>query len=288
MSEFTRLELLVELRRRGTLTAVAAAHSYSTSAVSQQLAALEREVGTPLLEPDGRRVKLTTQAHILAQHAETIIDRWERARADVAASLDQTAGLVRVAAFQTATAALVPPLAEWIAGTHPLVELQVAQHEPEVAVPSVLARDYDLAIAEWYPGQPPLRPEGLSEATLLSDPMRLATPHRKRPHPSARLRRQALDFRTGRLPRAQLGGRAVQTSWVRTTRGLRNTGCSCSRAICRAWAFLCAAARPHVVRCQAECRATSARTRPGAHHLYGCAHRCRESSAHRGGANRTR
>lgn len=175
MSELRRLELLVELQRRGTLTAVAAAHSYSTSAISQQLAALEREIGAPLLVPDGRRVKLTPQAAILAAHAEAILDRWERARSDVAASLDQTAGLVRMAAFQTATAALVPPLAAWLAHTHPALELRVAQHEPEVAVPGVLAREFDVAIAEWYPGQPPVRPAGLHETTLLADPMHLAT-----------------------------------------------------------------------------------------------------------------
>lgn len=175
MTELTRLELLVELHRRGTLTAVAAAHSYSTSAVSQQLAALEREIGAPLLVPDGRRVKLTPQATILVSHAENILDQWERARSDVAASLNQTLGLVRIAAFQTATAVLVPPLADWLAATHPGVDMRVAQHEPEVAVPGVLTREFDVAIAEWYPGQPPLRPDGLHEQALVSDPMNLAT-----------------------------------------------------------------------------------------------------------------
>jgi len=176
MPELTRLELLVELRRRGTLTAVAAARSYSTSAVSQQLTALEREIGAPLLEPDGRRVRLTPQAAILADHAEAILDRWELARSEVAASLGQTVGLVRMAAFQTATAALVPPLTDWLARTHPALELRLAQHEPEVAVPGVLAREYDIAIAEWYPGQLPQRPAGLHEAALMTDPMNLATP----------------------------------------------------------------------------------------------------------------
>jgi DNA-binding transcriptional LysR family regulator len=175
MSDLLRLELLVELRRRGTLTAVAEARAYSTSAVSQHLAALQREIGAALLEPDGRRVRLTPQAELLADHAEAILDRWEQARSDVAASLGQTIGTVRVAAFQTATAVLVPPLADWLATEHPALELQAVQQEPEVAVPGVLARDYDLAIAEWYPGQQPQHPAGLHEATLLDDPMRLAT-----------------------------------------------------------------------------------------------------------------
>lgn len=176
MPELRRLELLVELQRRGTLSAVASALSYSTSAVSQQLAQLEHDIGAELLVPDGRRVKLTPQATILAAHAEVMLDRWEQARSDVADSLGQTTGPLAVAAFQTATAALMPPLLAWLAEEHPGVDVNLSQHEPETAVPGVLAREFDLAIAEWYPGQLPPRAAGLHQSTLMADPMSLAVP----------------------------------------------------------------------------------------------------------------
>jgi DNA-binding transcriptional LysR family regulator len=177
MPELRRLELLVELQRRGTLSAVASALSYSTSAISQQLAQLEADVGAELLVPDGRRVKLTPQATILAAHAEAILDRWEQARSDVAAARGQTIGLLRLAAFQTATAALVPPLISWLSAAYPGVEISLSQQEPETAISGVQAREYDLAIAEWYPGQLPQRAAGLHELSLMTDPMNLATPH---------------------------------------------------------------------------------------------------------------
>ena len=99
--EVHRLRLLVELSRRGTLSAVAAALSYSPSTISQQLSQLEVEVGTPLLEPVGRRVRLTPQAEILVSHAETVLRQLEAAETAVARSLAEVTGRVRLATFQT-------------------------------------------------------------------------------------------------------------------------------------------------------------------------------------------
>src|SRR5262245_45357600 len=96
-----RLQLLVELRRRGTITAVARAMSFSTSAVSQQLATLEREAGAKLLEPAGRRVRLTPQAELLADHAEELLTAMERAESAVAHAIGDPSGTLRVAAFQS-------------------------------------------------------------------------------------------------------------------------------------------------------------------------------------------
>jgi DNA-binding transcriptional LysR family regulator len=97
--DLRRLRLLRELAHRGTLGAVAEALSYAPSTVSQQLSLLESEVGVPLLEPVGRRVRLTPQAEVLVPHTERILEELERAEAAVAASTAQVAGLVRVAAF---------------------------------------------------------------------------------------------------------------------------------------------------------------------------------------------
>src|SRR5215475_300280 len=109
MLDLRRLRLLRELARRGTITAVAQALSYSPSAVSQQLTALEKETGVRLLEPAGRRVRLTAQAGLLVAHAEVLLEAMEQAEAALAQSLTETAGTLRVAAFQTAVLTLVPP-----------------------------------------------------------------------------------------------------------------------------------------------------------------------------------
>ena len=92
MYDVHRLRLLLELSRRGTLSAVAAALSYSPSTISQQLSQLEVEVGTPLLEPAGRRVRLTPQAEILVSHAETVLRQLEAAETAVARSLAELTG----------------------------------------------------------------------------------------------------------------------------------------------------------------------------------------------------
>lgn len=86
MFDLHRLRLLRELKHRGTLAAVAAALSYSPSSISQQLSQLEAEVGVRLLEPVGRRVRLTAQAEILVAHTEAVLERLERAEADLATS----------------------------------------------------------------------------------------------------------------------------------------------------------------------------------------------------------
>jgi DNA-binding transcriptional LysR family regulator len=86
-----RLLLLRELHRRGTITAVAEALSFSPSAISQQLATLERETGVRLLEPAGRRVRLTAQAELLVHHAEVLLEEMEKSESALAGSLAETA-----------------------------------------------------------------------------------------------------------------------------------------------------------------------------------------------------
>jgi DNA-binding transcriptional LysR family regulator len=104
-----RLRLLRELKHRGTLAAVATALSYSPSTISAQLSQLEREVGVPLLAPAGRRVRLTPEAEILVGHVEAVLERLERAEADIARSRTVLEGDLRIATFQTAAKTLVLP-----------------------------------------------------------------------------------------------------------------------------------------------------------------------------------
>ncbi|WP_395244714.1 LysR substrate-binding domain-containing protein [Agromyces sp. MMS24-K17] len=176
MLDVRRLRLLVELQRRGTLAAVAEALSYSPSSVSQQLDVLEREVGVPLLVPAGRRVQLTPQALVLVEHAAAVLDRLEEAEADVARSLTDVGGTVRVAVFQSAAHAVVPRALTFLRAEHPALRVEVTEREPEAGLFEVAARDFDLVVAEQYPGRTrPLHPD-LDRVPLAADAIRLALP----------------------------------------------------------------------------------------------------------------
>jgi len=176
MLDLHRLRLLRELKYRGTLAAVAEALSYSPSSISQQLAVLEKEAGVRLLEPVGRRVRLTDQAEILVAHTEAVLERLERAEAELAASLTDLTGVLRVAAFQTAALALIPSALTLLREAHPRLRVQVTQTEPETALPALQARDFDLVIAEEYPGNPHPRPAEIELEDLCHDEIRLAHP----------------------------------------------------------------------------------------------------------------
>jgi DNA-binding transcriptional LysR family regulator len=169
-----RLRLLRELSYRGTITAVATATSYSPATVSQQLAQLQKEVGAPLLERDGRRLHLSPQAHILIRHTEVVLDRLEQAEADIASSLDEVGGTVRMAVFQTAMLSLVPRALTLLSERHPALRIEITQAEPETARSALLPRDYDLVIDEIYPGYPQPHSELLDQQLLTEDMIRLA------------------------------------------------------------------------------------------------------------------
>ena len=176
MLNLRRLRLLRELARRGTIAAVAEALSYSPSAVSQQLAALEKEAGARLLEPAGRRVRLTPQADLLVAHTQVLLEDMERAEAALAQSLNETAGTLRVAAFQTAVIALVPHALSQLARQHPALRVEVTELEPEAALPALVAGEFDLVLGEEYPGFPLPRPRETERHDLLTDELRLITP----------------------------------------------------------------------------------------------------------------
>jgi len=127
--DLRRLRVLVELSRLGTMSAVAQATGYGTSAVSQQLAALEREAGVPLLAAAGRRVRLTPAGRRLVGHAEGILAAVTAAELDLAAAAEPS-GLVRVAGYTTALRQHLLPVADELARMHPLVELELQEREP--------------------------------------------------------------------------------------------------------------------------------------------------------------
>jgi DNA-binding transcriptional LysR family regulator len=144
-----RLELLLELCRLGSMREVAESMHVTTSTVSQQIAALARETGTALIEPDGRRVRLTPAGQRLAGHAVTILAALEAARLDLDPAAEPT-GTVRVAAFATAVRQSVLPVVRLLAERHPAVSLGIHEHEPDEAL-GLLADDaVDLALTYDY------------------------------------------------------------------------------------------------------------------------------------------
>jgi DNA-binding transcriptional LysR family regulator len=170
-----RLQILVELKRRGTLTEVAAALNYSPSAVSQHLAALSVEVRAPLIEPAGRRVRLTPQAEILVAHAGRLLEQMEQAEAELAESLGGLRGRLRLATFQTAFLGLVPQLLDSLSD-HPDVQLEIVHVQPDSGFSALAAHECDLLIGEEYPGLPFARSADVEVADLFTDPMRVLVP----------------------------------------------------------------------------------------------------------------
>jgi len=173
MFELRRLRLLHELALRGTLAAVADALSYSPSTISQQLALLEKEAGVTLLEPEGRRVRLTEHGRILAAHAARALDLDERARGELE-SLHPGLAPVRVAVMQTAALAIVPAALALLAARAPQLRVELVEMPPELGLFELTARGVDLVIAEQYPGHTRAHADGLDRETLGIDPIRIA------------------------------------------------------------------------------------------------------------------
>jgi DNA-binding transcriptional LysR family regulator len=174
MLDVRRLRLLREVQVRGTLAGVAAALHQSPSSISQQLTLLEKEVGTELLRKAGRGVALTPQAEILVEHTGAILQRLEQAETDVSASLEEATGTVRIAVFQSAALALMPQTLTLLAQEHPSLRVTMTQREPESALYETWARDFDIVVAEQYPGHAAPRHAELDRVALTSDAIRLA------------------------------------------------------------------------------------------------------------------
>jgi DNA-binding transcriptional LysR family regulator len=182
MLDLRRLRLLRELSARGTIGAVAEALDYSPSAVSQQLAQLEKEAGVPLLERVGRNVRLTAAAQTLVMHTEVLLARVEEAEADLAATAELVTGTVRVATFQSAGLYLLAPALKLLAARHPALRVEVSDAEPETTMPSLALGALDLALGDEYPFLPRPTDARLETETLLREQFRVMLP---REHPLA-------------------------------------------------------------------------------------------------------
>ncbi len=173
MFDLRRLRLLHELSVRGTLAAVADALAYSPSTISQQLAQLEREAGVALLEPDGRRVRLTTAGRVLAAHAARMLAADDEVRGELE-RMQPAPAPVRVAAMQSAVHGLVPRALVILAETAPELRLEVTELAPEEGLFELAARVFDLVVAEQYPGHTREHRAGIERTLLGLDSIRLA------------------------------------------------------------------------------------------------------------------
>jgi DNA-binding transcriptional LysR family regulator len=187
--DLRRLRLLHELNERGTIAAVADALQFTPSAVSQQLAVLEREAGVPLLEPAGRGVRLTDPALVLAAHARELLDRAEVAEAELAAAAGAVAGRARVAGFQSVSQRVAIPAMRALEREAPKLRCELVEAEPEQSLPALALGDFDLVLADEWAHQPHPRPHGVDRHDLHRDPVRVVL---AQDHPAARRHARAV------------------------------------------------------------------------------------------------
>jgi DNA-binding transcriptional LysR family regulator len=196
MLELRRLRLLRELSERGTIAAVAEALQFTPSAVSQQLAMLEREAGVQLLERAGRGVRLTDAALVLVEHADALLARAAEAEADLAAAAGTIAGRGRIAGFQSVMLRLAIPAMAKLAREAPRLRCELVEAEPEEALPALALGHIDLVVGDEWQHHPRGLLPGLERHDLLSDAVQLVLPAR---HPAARRHPDA-------VPLAELAG----------------------------------------------------------------------------------
>ncbi|MFI0730995.1 LysR family transcriptional regulator [Streptomyces sp. NPDC021225] len=176
MLNLDRLRTLYAVSRHGSVSGAAEGLHVTTSAVSQQLAKLERETGQQLLAKNGRGVRLTDAGRLLADHAARILSQVELAQADLEAQRGQAVGELLMGAFPTAVRGIFPAALGRLRVDHPQLRPRLQEMEPDESVPAVVRGDIDLAVVlDWY-NKPLPMPDGLVKAPLLDDPVDLAMP----------------------------------------------------------------------------------------------------------------
>lgn len=172
MLDLHRLVLLREVKLRGSMTAAARELSYSHSAVSQQLALLEKETGVVLLEKVGRGVKLTAAGEQLVRNTDAILASVEHAETDLAAAHPLPHGTVPVAAFATISRTIMPRALSALSEDYPDLDVRLQLYDPEAAVVRLVSRQVDAVIIDSYPGTEPPTTDGITQTVLGDEPIR--------------------------------------------------------------------------------------------------------------------
>jgi DNA-binding transcriptional LysR family regulator len=180
MLDVRRLRVLREVAQQGSFSAAGESLGYTQSAVSQQIAALERETATTLVERNARGVRLTDAGRALVEHADGILARLAAAEDELEAIAGLRGGRLRLASFPTAGATLVPLAIAEFSRRHPGVELSLIEAEVEDSIPALKAGELDIALAFEYShpnfnGQP-FDSSDVELVHLLDDPMYVALP----------------------------------------------------------------------------------------------------------------
>jgi DNA-binding transcriptional LysR family regulator len=201
MLDVRRMRVLREVALQGSIAAAAEALSYTPSAVSQQLARLERESGVALLERGPRSVRLTDAGRALVAHTEAILARLASAEAEIRSIAEQRAGTLRVASFPTAAATLLPPALTHFAAAYPQVAVTLVEADPVAGLEQLLAGEADVALVWEYDFVPLEVSAAVELLALLDDPVYAVLPSG---HPAAQHEAVAL---------ADLAGEA----WIAST-----------------------------------------------------------------------
>lgn len=218
MLDVERLRALHAVAKHGSVRGAAEALHVTTSAVSQQVAKLERETGQVMLERHGRGVRLTDAAQLLAEHADRILSMVEQAASDLEAICGAAVGELSIGAFPTAARGMLPPALRALDESQPQLHVWLREMEPHEAVPLVERGRYDMAIVQDWFNVPLAIPEGLAKAPILDDQADIALPAG---HPLASRDRVDLDELSGEPWISQSPG-AICRDWLIHT--LRSRG----------------------------------------------------------------
>lgn len=171
-----RLNVLRVVAARGTVTAAAEALNFSPSAVSHQLRSLASDLGVPLLEQDGRGIRLTGAARVLLEHADDLYALWEEIRGELADTDPDQIRSLRLCGFSTAASALLPYAAAQVRTTHPHCTVRIIEADPEECFDLLLARQADLAVVVATAAIPPSTDTRFDQEALVDDPLDLLVP----------------------------------------------------------------------------------------------------------------
>ena len=172
-----RLQILREVAMRGSIRGAAQALSYTTSAVSQHLSALERECGVTLLERGQNAVRLTEAGQALLPHVDSILERLAAAETELQAFSGLSVGSLRLASFGSAALALMPGAIREFSVRYPAIDLSFFEADPEHTLPMLKAGDLDVALTYEYDFVALHRESGIAYRLLVDEPMRLVVPH---------------------------------------------------------------------------------------------------------------
>jgi DNA-binding transcriptional LysR family regulator len=175
MLDVKRMRVLREVAAKGSFSAAAESLAYTQSAVSQQIAALEREAGTVLVQRNARGVRLTEAGRALVEHADVILARLDDARAELEAIAGLRGGRVRMVSFPTAGATIAPSAIALFRARHPGVEVTLEPREPHEGLDCLKAGECDIALT-LEAGFEPITDPAIERLHLLDDPMYVCLP----------------------------------------------------------------------------------------------------------------